>query len=298
MYTTPTILKPYKVQEMMFSCLRSKVAYETPETVSMIFKKGGNRDIINRTLINCKIDIRCKVDDMIDKIVTEMNHSKPIFYDGKETRMKKDAQAFTLWKNNTIYISFRGTKDLSDIVDVINVKPKKLLEDVYVHAGFAEQFMSIEEKITDDIEHIMSEYPIQRIIFTGHSMGGALATIASIIYSRMFKDLYTTCHTLGCPSLGNQGFVDLFDNCVDDSARLEVDEDLIPKLFVNKKFIHVSHGIILKANRIAENIIEPKIYSSYGEFIYQLADFKKVNEYHSCEKYIERLFSLQHVIID
>ena len=218
-----------------------------------------------------------------------MNHSKPIFYDGNLTTKKKDAQAFILWKNNTIYVSFRGTKDLNDILDVINIKPKKIFENTQVHSGFAEQFLSIEQDITKDINHLMIEYPIEKIIFTGHSMGGALATIAAVTYSKMFRDLYITCHTFGTPSLGNKNLKHLFEACIDE---------IIPKLHVNKDFIHSTKGIILKNNGIAEFISEQNIYKSYPELIYNLIrkeEYQKVTKYHSCEMYIERLFTLKHL---
>jgi len=269
-------LKPYKVRELVFSCLRSKVAYEPPHALTAIFKTN----MLNR--------------DSVDLLANEI-HNVPICYDGSKTKSKKDAHAFMLWKHNTIYVSFRGTKDINDIGYIINVKPKQIYKDAAVHTGFADQFMSLEEDISKDIRHIISEYPITQIVFTGHSMGGAIATIASAMYSSMLQNINITCHTFGSPTVGSDSFCAWFERGVDESACIQIQEDIIPKLPVNKDFKHVSGGIILTPDGNAESVqgTPCKTIVDLLQEIMNKDDYINLTKYHSCEMYIERLLSLK-----
>lgn len=290
-------LKPYKVQEMVFSCLRSKVAYEDLDRIKDVFKKNGSREIFSCKLMSCNMEIRQKIEKVVDDIIADM-HNQPIFYDGSSNKTKKrDSQGFVIWKKNTIYVSFRGTKDVGDIVDVIDIRPKRLLRDIIVHTGFAEQFFSIEHVISDDIRKIIKEYPIERIVFTGHSMGGAIACIAAAYYSNMFKNIHITCHTFGSPPTGNAAFVKWFNNGVDESTRLEIEEDIVPLIPINKDFKHVPGGVKLKKDGDIEHAYEV-MFTSYADILSRVIrkdDFQEVSANHSCERYIERLLAIKYV---
>lgn len=290
-------LKAYKVQEMVFSCLRSKVAYENDIKLSDIFKKNGNRDIFSCKLMSCNTDIKTRIENVVDTIIDNMD-MRPIFYNGfTNIKNKRDAQGYMLWKSNTIYISFRGTSDICDIIDVVDIRPKRLMKDIAVHNGFAEQFFSLEPKITNDIKEIISSFPIERIIFTGHSMGGSIATIAAAYYASMFTKMYITCHTFGTPATGNQSFVDWFKDGVDESTRLEIEEDLVPLIPINKQFHHIPDGVRLKENGDVDNSYEVT-YTTYADIISKLlrkSDLHALTVNHSCEKYLERLLSIKYV---
>jgi hypothetical protein len=247
--------------------------------------------------MNCNIDIRSKIEKLVDDIIVDMDN-QPIFYDGSLNKTnKRDSQGYTIWKKNTIYVTFRGTKDLNDIIDVIDIRPKKLMKDITMHTGFAEQFFSIEPSITEDMKKIIAEYPIERIIFCGHSMGGSIATIAAAYYASLFDDIHITCHTFGSPSVGNESFVNWFKGGVDESTRLEIEEDIVPRIPINKDFKHVPNGVKLKRNGNVDNRFEVQ-YTTYADLISKLIrkdDFAHITINHSCEKYIERLLSINYV---
>ena len=208
-------LKPYKVQELLFSLFRSKIAYENETQIKNIIAKK-DLHVFSQNLISCNKDIRGRMDKLVTSIVDDMKNSQPIFYDGNHNEEnKRDSQGYLLWKNNTIYVSFRGTYNFNDIYDVINIRPKKFIKNAYVHTGFAEQFMSIEHKITNDIKSISKSFPIERLVFTGHSMGGSIAAIASAYYGTLFDNLYITGQLFGTPLTGNTEFVKWFTNSVD-----------------------------------------------------------------------------------
>lgn len=293
-------LKPYKVQELLFSLFRSKIAYENESQIKKIISKK-DLHIFSQNLMSCNKDIRCKMEKLVTNIVDDMKDAHPIFYDGtrNEEKTKRDSQGYLLWKNNTIYVSFRGTNDFNDICDVINIRPKKFIKNAYVHTGFAEQFMAIEHRITSDIKNIAKSYPIERLVFTGHSMGGSIASIASAYYGTLFDNLYITCHTFGTPLTGNTEFINWFINSVDECTRLELEHDIVPLIPINKEFKHIPNGVRLKEKGIIENCYET-IPVSYVDIILKLCKNRKeeINHMlfnHSCEQYTENLLSIKHL---
>lgn len=292
-------LKPYKVQELLFSLFRSKIAYENETQIKNIIAKK-DLNVFSPTLMSCNRDIRNRMEKLVNSVVDDMQDATPIFYDGLQNdKNKHDSQGYLLWKNNTIYLSFRGTNDLHDIFDVINVKPKKLMKNAYVHSGFAEQFMSIEHKITQDIKSIASSYPIERLVFTGHSMGGSIASIASVYYGHVFDNLYITCHTFGTPFTGNNEFIKLFTTNVDECTRLELEHDIVPLIPINKDFKHIPNGVKLKEGGIIDNCYDV-IPLSYFDIISKLCkkrqeEINNILFQHSCEQYTENLLSIKHV---
>lgn len=287
-------LKSYKVQEMVFSCLRSKVAYENPTNIKSIFKKKGNRDIFSCQLMSCNTDIQKKIDTIVDDM-----HTEPIFYDGNNNNNnKRDSQAYLIYKSNTIYISFRGTSNIGDIYDVIDFRPRKIMKNIMVHNGFYEQFFSIESQITNDIKDIIKSHNIERIIFTGHSLGASICSIAAAYYASMFSHLYITCHTFAMPRTGNDKFVEWFKQGVDECTRIEIHEDIIPIIQINKDFIHIPNGVKLtKCGSIDDKLYEiGKL--GYSDILFKIIkknEFQIITKYHSMEIHIERLLSLKYI---
>jgi hypothetical protein len=290
-------LKPYRVQELLFSCLRSKVAYDSGEKIKGYFTKDGDKNVMEYHLIQkYNDDIRVKVDKLITDVIADM-HRPPTFYDGMLNVINaRDAQGFMLWKKNTIYVTFRGLHDTYDIIDALNLRPKSFKRDMKVHAGFLDQFFAIEPQLSADIADIMKYYPIERLVFAGHSMAGAMAAIAAVHYGNMYKTKHITCHTLGTPMFGNMSFVEHFAEIVDECIRLELEEDIVPTLPINNRFVHLPNGVKLKADGTIENHYHDKLLT-YAEVVNRFLKHKysSFERDHTCERYIERLMSLNHV---
>lgn len=281
-------LKPYKIQDMVFSGLRSKISYQDPKSITDVFTLKSELCSLN----TCNPQIQSKVSSIVESII-----APPIHYDGHNNeKNKRDAQGFVIWKNNTIYVTFRGTSDACDLLDVLDIRPKKLMNDIYVHTGFAQQFMSLESKLTVDIKDIIASHPIERIVFAGHSMGGAIAIIAAAYYGNLFATTHITCHTFGCPSVGNDAFVKWYAHNVDESIRLEIEEDLIPLISIND-FKHIPGGVRLKRGGQVESDYHVR-YMSYGDIARALIDNGNVMDFfdhHTCDQHINRLLSLDTV---
>ncbi|CAN0253869.1 unnamed protein product, partial [Discosporangium mesarthrocarpum] len=69
---------------------------------------------------------------------------------------------------------------------------------------------------------------------TGHSLGGALATLTTLDLVREYPGVQITMYNFGSPRVGNrqarEAFVDLYDSLVGDSFRVVNDLDVVARL--------------------------------------------------------------------
>lgn len=280
-------LKPYKASELIFSCMRSKLAYMSPKELGASLK---NKNTWECTSAVCNPVLKRDVDRMFGTIRHE-----PIFYDGLDGNKKRDAQGFTIWNDNTIYVSYRGTCDIMDVLDNIDIRHTRIHKNIRVHKGFFEQFSSIEEGITRDIKRISAEYPIERLVFTGHSLGTSLATISAPYYGAMFKDRFRIIsHSLAGAPCGNIDFVNWFSSNVDENVRLEAEGDIVPYIPIHDNFYHVPNGILMKRDGsfVDQYDIKPYSYVKILAMLLNRKGWEQINYDHSCENYITKLFSV------
>lgn len=58
-----------------------------------------------------------------------------------------------------------------------------------MHSGFADIWGSFYLNVLASVTELHNKYPTQRIVVTGHSLGGALATLAGFDLREKFGDL-------------------------------------------------------------------------------------------------------------
>lgn len=57
-----------------------------------------------------------------------------------------------------------------------------ICEDCGVHKGFWESWLSVSEPLTEAVEKATTDNPDHKLVFTGHSAGSAVATIAAGVF--------------------------------------------------------------------------------------------------------------------
>jgi hypothetical protein len=243
------------IPELLSSCIRSKIAYDPQNKISAYFPKTP---------------------------ITFYNTRGYLMYSNKA---------------KALYMSFRGLSDTKDIQDALNTRPKRLMKDIYTHGGFTYQFLEFNEYMGQDIHDLIKEYDVNRLIFAGHSMGGALSAIAAAYFGHKYKEkeIHITCHTIGSPMIGNAKFVKWFTEGVDDFTRLELQDDIVPKLPIDKQFIHIPNRVkLLNNGTLNYNQKEQELLSvrDLVEVTLNKNDWRDVLINHSCERYIESLQNL------
>ena len=95
-------------------------------------------------------------------------------------------------------LAFRGTDadDPTDIGDDLNVLPENWAPGGKVHKGFAQALM----EIWDGVEAALKNIEDYTLLFTGHSLGAAMATLAASLHTP------NSLYTFGSPRVGDAGF--------------------------------------------------------------------------------------------
>jgi triacylglycerol lipase len=98
---------------------------------------------------------------------------------------------------------------------------------VKMHAGFIKAYLSVRQRIHETVERsAMSQW-----IVTGHSLGGALATLCGLDIQYNFSAQVTvSVYTFGAPKVGNEAFVESYNRRVPDTSRFVYGNDIVTKL--------------------------------------------------------------------
>ena len=156
-------------------------------------------------------------------------------------------QAFVLPpdENNIIIICFRGTQlnELPDLLADLKVWRSTSDERGLVHTGFKEALDNVYPDILnllDSMDLSLDSKPT--IICTGHSLGGALATIMA---SRIdAQELYT----FGSPRVGDRAFVKEMNKDGIKHYRFRNNNDIVTKVPLSLLFYR-HHGTLKYINR-------------------------------------------------
>lgn len=118
-----------------------------------------------------------------------------------------------------------------------------------IHKGFAFAYRSVADEVMENIRILRAKK--QRPVFlTGHSLGGALATICSLdLWVKLEisrREIFVS--TFGSPRVGNADFAMVYKEVVPLHWRIVVDPDMVAKLpkvgyrHVGKKAVLTPHG--------------------------------------------------------
>ena len=130
-----------------------------------------------------------------------------------------EAQASLLRSLDKSYhvLVFRGTSKLQDWLANLNAPAVRWWGKGVVHKGFMEAFIKIWEVVGPGIQDLPGP-----VFYTGHSLGGALATLAASL--RAPKALYT----FGSPRVGNRTFAESMGHIA--VHRVVNRQDVVPTL--------------------------------------------------------------------
>jgi len=122
-----------------------------------------------------------------------------------ETFDSNGTQAILVSNDMFIVLAFRGTEatSIKDIKADAKAKTTQCETGGRIHAGFKEAF----EQVALDIQKMLDEDEFQKkpLFITGHSLGGALATIAAKKLSH--KGGIAACYTYGSPRVGDEEWI-------------------------------------------------------------------------------------------
>ncbi len=141
---------------------------------------------------------------------------------------KNSAQAALIEHDEYLCMAFRGTDELADWLDNINVFRKEVLFGEF-HRGF---WASVED-VWDDLclrYEELRQVARRPLFFTGHSLGGAMATIAAARFSHDDR-LFTAVYTFGQPRAMNRATARTYNEEIRNRHhRFQNNEDIVTRV--------------------------------------------------------------------
>ena len=148
-----------------------------------------------------------------------------------------DTQAAILEQAETqrLYLIFRGTEKGIDWINNFRFRQQiypygdESSTEVRFHRGFMEAYFAVRDRLLP----IIQNYPDYSITATGHSLGGALATIAALDVQYNITQQTgqaINVYTYGSPRVGNAALVESFQRRVPDSHRFVYGWDVVTRV--------------------------------------------------------------------
>ncbi|MBL4874498.1 MAG: lipase family protein [Rhodobacteraceae bacterium] len=182
-----------------------------------------------------------------------------------QTYNRDDTQAFLAKRTNKegsdmLVLAFRGTEMTPrDIHSDVNAKLTTLNGEEKVHSGFLKAFNHVHDAIADDLV-LHKGIPVY---ITGHSLGGALAILATRLLA---SDSQGACYTFGGPRVGNATVDDQIKTPI---YRIVNAADLVPRVppaYIVGFFITIAN--LLHFTFISSFLRRFKGYVHYGDMRY------------------------------
>ncbi len=239
------------------TCLLSKLSYEEPPMLI---------EYLSKLFVNFRI----------------------IFYDNNNS----DTQAYFIINenDNEVFLVFRGTNDIKDILYDLDIRPYKLNNIGTIHRGFYNQLIAVLDSIIKDLNYLDHENNKIKVNICGHSLGAALASLATIFIKKQFPLTEINCFTYGSPRVGNDIFVQNFNKYVNNYWRITNDDDPISMYPISSWYKHIPKSIIIDDNK------NYKIVTDYYDgnrwikrLLNLLSNFTKIKKEHSNISYLENI---------
>ncbi|KAI4338131.1 hypothetical protein L6164_016478 [Bauhinia variegata] len=226
-----------------------------------------------------------------------------------------------IWRDSArrrLVVAFRGTeqsrwKDLrTDLMLVpAGLNPERIggdfKQEVQVHSGFLSAYDSVRIRIISLIRLAIGFIdnhcePLHKwhVYVTGHSLGGALATLLALELSSSqlakWGAISVTMYNFGSPRVGNKRFAELYNEKVKDSWRVVNHRDIIPSVPRLMGYCHVAQPVYLAAGDLRNALENMEILGDgyEGDVIGESTPDVIVNEFMKGEKeLIEKLLQTE-----
>jgi hypothetical protein len=129
-----------------------------------------------------------------------------------------------------IVVSIRGSSNIRNWIANVDFlqTPCSLVADCYVHTGFQNAWVEIGAAVKTAVKAARKANPSYKIVSAGHSLGGAVATLAAT-YLRV--DGYAVdLFTYGSPRVGNEAFANFVSAQAGLEWRITHGDDPVPRL--------------------------------------------------------------------
>lgn len=201
---------------------------------------------------------------------------------------KSDTQGFVAIKGKTIYITWRGSESKKDFQNDASIdKVPFINEGEKVHIGFKSAWESVLEDTYNAIDNALENLQEEatNIVVTGHSLGGAIATLYAYSIKKHYPNYNVSSTTIGSPRVGNKIFKENYDNSSIDTLRIVHNNDLVTHTpYI--KFYHVNYQLRLDNN--GNELKRDKSLKSFWLYVKSIFSGKNIKD-HMGDGYLKAL---------
>jgi hypothetical protein len=135
-----------------------------------------------------------------------------------------------------IILAYRGTTSNEQLVDEIESVISKHKVPAKIGGYIQEYFSNANDQLypcaKSSMKDLVNKYPTYGVIIAGHSLGAAIASIASaqLVFDNVINKENTTLYTLGLPRTGDRKYALNHDRLIKKSWRIVHFRDIVPKL--------------------------------------------------------------------
>jgi triacylglycerol lipase len=159
-------------------------------------------------------------------------------------------QGLLAYNDDLVVVAFRGTEDIKDWLNNAKVWENEIKDapncdqKVKIHQGFNDAISAVTKDGTLFARIAELQKPGRKLYISGHSLGGALATLMAY-FSTENKDLNIDgIYSFGQPSVGDSGFQQCYDaQLLEKTFRFVNHKDVVPRINPNNNLKHV--GLLL-----------------------------------------------------
>jgi len=132
-----------------------------------------------------------------------------------------------------IYLSYRGSTSvkqlLTEIVTTLITAKVPFKGAGYVQKYFRDTFMLLYPCVKNSLEEKMKAYPGYTVAVTGHSLGGALASLAALalVQDKLVPSHRVFLYNFGSPRVGDKLYANNHDRLVPNSFRVVHYKDIV-----------------------------------------------------------------------
>jgi len=124
---------------------------------------------------------------------------------------KTDTHGFIASSKDSVVIAFRGTKltSITNWMTDFQFFKKRIVEGqpYFAHSGFLSAFRKVYEQIEAHLKPLIGK---KKIYTTGHSLGGALASLLAFHISHKYESAKLIHYAFGCPPIGDINLSEYF----------------------------------------------------------------------------------------
>eukprot|EP00884_Botryococcus_braunii_P020513 jgi/Botrbrau1/7145/Bobra.0143s0021.4 len=201
------------------------------------------------------------------------------------------------WGPSVLLVSFRGTVNKANVKQdlqawLVDHPPRRSswFTRPQVHAGFLKAWTKLKLEVMDRCDKILKMTPGGKerlLIITGHSLGGAIATLAAYDLASLCKPAAMNVYVYGCPRTGNHAFANDYRIKVPNTWQVMTDRDIIPR--TGKMVCIFKHvGCFAYINKQGDLRVRPSYVDMRLEV---LTRSRRVKE-HLCEAYRQAMVAV------